>query len=192
MSVIQIPDIQYLPDYLTPAQSLDLFTELHKTISWQQGRIKLFGKSHLEPRLSAWIGEPDAIYTYAHKQMIPEPWPEVLDHLRQSLRRDFSQPFNSVLLNLYRDGHDYMGFHADNEAELGAEPVISSLSLGAERRFVFKHLATQQKYECVLESGSLLVMRGQTQQNWLHSLPRALRVKTPRINLTFRTILPPG
>ena len=184
-----IPEIEYILGFLAPDAAWKLFARLQNDVFWQQGKIHLFGKSHLEPRLSAWIGDPEAVYTYSGKQMKPDPWLSELELFRQKLQESFPYQWNSVLLNLYRDGHDYMGFHADNEPELGLNPVIASLSLGAERRFVFKHRVTATKHEILLEQGSLLIMRGKTQQEWLHALPKALRVKTPRINLTFRTIL---
>lgn len=183
------PEINYIPGFLAPDAAWKLFATLQTKISWQQGKIKLFGKTHAEPRLSAWIGDPEAVYTYAGKQMKPDSWLSELECLRQFLHLSFPYQWNSVLLNLYRDGHDYMGFHADNEPELGLNPVIASLSLGAERRFVFKHRGDASKNEILLEHGSLLIMSGETQRDWLHALPKSLRVKTPRINLTFRTIL---
>jgi alkylated DNA repair dioxygenase AlkB len=189
---IDTPEIDYIPEFLTNADSSKLLEFLQTKISWQQGKIKLFGKVHSEPRLSSWIGDPEAVYTYAGKQMKPDPWLTEIESLRQFLQFSFPYQWNSVLLNLYRDGHDYMGFHADNEPTLGSNPVIASLSLGAKRRFVFKNRLNAAKHELMLEHGSLLIMSGETQRDWLHALPKSLRVKTPRINLTFRKIHFPG
>lgn len=180
----------YWPAFLTAEQAQLMFERLIRTIDWQQGEIRIFGKVHPEPRLSAWYGDPQAAYRYSSKRMLPLPWTPELFQLKGQLESARVGRFNGVLLNLYRDGEDYMGYHADNEPELGPEPIIASLSLGAERRFLLKQRQTGQKHTLLLESGSLLVMSGPTQQHWLHSLPKARRVKEPRINLTFRTIQP--
>lgn len=156
---------------------------------WEQGEVTLFGKLYTEPRLSAWYGDADAHYTYSGKSQQPLPWIPVLTQLRQSISKSVAQPFNSVLLNLYRDGQDAMGMHSDDEKELGATPCIASLSLGATRRFVFHHREHRaQKYTLNLPSGSLVVMKGQTQRLFKHGVPREKTVLEPRINLTFRYV----
>lgn len=156
---------------------------------WQQGEVKVFGKIYAEPRLSAWYGDPNTPYTYAGKRQEPLPWLPPLTQLRERITTAVGQSFNSVLLNLYRNGQDAMGMHSDNEKELGNAPCIASLSLGATRRFVFqhKHQATE-KYALDLPSGALLIMTGQTQKLFKHGVPRQKRVNAPRINLTFRYI----
>ena len=165
-----------------------VLSHLIDDIPWQSNSITMFGKQHLEPRRTAWFGDDGAHYTYSGIQMTPLSWTEPLLILRDICQKYSNATFNSVLLNLYRDGHDKMGWHADNEPELGLEPVIASLSLGATRRFRFRHRSTKQTVECELTHGSLLVMRGMTQRFWIHEIPRQTRVTEPRVNLTFRKI----
>lgn len=140
--------------------------------------------------MSCWIGDSGACYRYSGVRHEPVPWPEVLQPLRDRLIRETGIRFNSVLANLYRNGHDCMGWHSDDEPELGKQPVIASLSLGATRRFVFKHRREPaRKLALELPHGSLLVMHGDTQATWRHALPRTRKPVGPRINLTFRRIL---
>ncbi|WP_411994758.1 alpha-ketoglutarate-dependent dioxygenase AlkB family protein [Agarivorans sp. DSG3-1] len=162
---------------------------LHK-LPWQQHQIKIFGKTCLEPRLSLWIGDANTAYRYSGEWRAPAPWPSFLMPIKLAVQHKCQQQFNSVLLNYYRDGHDYMGWHSDNEKQLGERPVIASLSLGEPRRFLFRNKVENHKHEYLLESGDLLIMNGLCQQQWQHSLPKALRVKQPRINLTFRYTMP--
>lgn len=166
-----------------------VFSHLINDVPWKSNTITMFGKQHLEPRRTAWFGDEGAMYTYSGIQMTPLPWTETLLTLRDICQQYSNSAFNSVLLNLYRNGHDRMGWHADNEPELGLEPVIASLSLGATRRFRFRHRSTKKIVECELTHGSLLVMRGVTQSFWVHEIPRQTRITDPRVNLTFRKIL---
>jgi alkylated DNA repair dioxygenase AlkB len=155
-----------------------------------QESIVLFGRPVLQPRLSAWVG--DAPYTYSGKTFAPLPWTPALAALRARVEADAGHRMNSVLLNLYRDGRDSMGFHADDEPELGPRPIIASVSFGATRRFLLrpKRREAEQRHELALTHGSLLVMLGATQQNWVHGVPKTTRVSEARLNLTFRRILP--
>jgi alkylated DNA repair dioxygenase AlkB len=141
------------------------------------------------PRLSAWYGDAGAVYTYSGLRLEPLPWTPVLLEIKQATERLSGTRFNSVLLNLYRDGQDSMGWHSDDEPELGPEPVIASVSLGALRRFVFQHKKRRWRIALDLEPGSVLLMAGATQHHWRHALPKTRRPVAPRINLTFRTIL---
>lgn len=167
----------------------ELFTQLCAEIAWEQHYLSIFGRTLASPRLSCWIGDADAVYTYSRTRFEPRPWTPRLAALRAALRDCCAQDFNSVLCNLYRDGRDSMGWHSDDEAELGAEPTIASLSLGATRRFRLRHKRDPAlRLELYLPAGSLLVMSGATQRNYRHDLPRALRVTEPRLNLTFRHI----
>lgn len=185
------PEVFYTPDFLNADEADPLFEQLSTAVQWQQGEVKVFGKVYAEPRLSAWYGDPNAQYTYAGKQQTPLPWLPVLTQLRERISASVGQPFNSVLLNLYRNGQDAMGMHSDNEKELGHAPCIASLSLGTTRRFVFHHkYHAAEKYRLDLASGALLVMTGQTQKLFKHGIPRQKRIQTPRINLTFRYIYP--
>ena len=145
----------------------------------------------MQPRLVAWFGDPGAAYTYSGLQLVPEPWSERLGSLRARTEGAAGHPFNSVLCNLYRDGNDSMGLHADAEPELGPNPVIASVSLGATRRFVLRHAKDRgERLDLDLAGGSLLVMSGTTQHFWRHGVPKQKKITDSRINLTFRRILP--
>lgn len=171
------------------AEPAALFAQLRAGISWERHRLRIFGREVDSPRLSCWIGDADAVYTYSRTRFEPRPWTPLLAELRRGLQALCAQPFNSVLCNLYRDGRDHMGLHSDDEPELGPAPVIASLSFGATRRFRLRpRRAGMPGLELALSSGSLLLMAGATQRNYRHDLPRALRVHEPRINLTFRRI----
>ncbi|MCG3863379.1 MULTISPECIES: alpha-ketoglutarate-dependent dioxygenase AlkB [unclassified Photobacterium] len=174
------------PQFLNLQQSEQYFKQLKNELNWQQEHITLFGKSVLQPRLQTWLG--DAVYTYSGLTMHPQPWTSAVLDLKAQCEQQAQTSFNSVLGNLYRDGEDYMGWHQDNERELGHQPVIASLSFGATRQFVFKHKITKEKIAFQLTPGSLLIMAGETQQYWQHALPKTKRVNEARINLTFRYI----
>jgi len=183
-------ELWFAADWLPAEQAGALFAELRDSIEWESHRIRLFGREVDSPRLSSWIGDEGAAYTYSGTRFEPHPWPSALADIRGRLARELDCGFNSVLVNLYRSGSDYMGWHSDNEAALGPHPIIASLSLGATRRFVLKQrLEPSRKLELPLAHGSLLVMRGDTQANYRHSLPRTARPVGERINLTFRRIL---
>ena len=179
------------PHWLDAGAAAALLAALRDTIAWEVHRIRLFGREHASPRLSCWIGDPGARYRYSGSQFEPQPWPQALDRVRARLVRELGVDFNSVLANRYRDGRDAMGWHGDDERELGPQPVIASLSLGATRRFVLKHRQEPgRKLALDLPGGSLLVMAGTTQQQYRHALPRTAKPVGERINLTFRRVLP--
>ena len=184
-------ELRFVPDWLAIAEADALLVSLREEIRWETHRIRLFGREVDSPRLSCWIGDEDAAYTYSGTRFQPHPWPAALLHVRQRLTSELDGAFNSVLANRYREGRDCMGWHSDNEAALGPRPVIASLSLGASRRFVLKHRqdASHGKLGLDLPHGSLLVMRGDTQSNYKHALPRTAKPVGERINLTFRRIL---
>lgn len=182
-------DLQWDPGWLPSARADRLFKRLQAGIPWEVHRIRLFGRWVDSPRLSCWIGDPGTGYVYSGARFEPHPWPAALAELRPELERATGAEFNSVLANLYRDGGDAMGWHSDDEPELGRQPVIASLSLGQPRRFAFKDRRDPSaKLVLELPHGSLLVMRGATQANYRHALPRSRRPMGPRINLTFRHI----
>ncbi|GGO83024.1 alkylated DNA repair protein [Marinobacterium nitratireducens] len=188
-----LPDAELLlyHDFIAADEQQLLLAQLSDEVDWRQDRIRLFGRECLIPRLQQFQGEPELSYRYSGLLLTASPWhPRVAD-LRRRLAQLEPTPFNCVLLNLYRDGDDSMGWHSDDEPELGTDPVIASLSLGAARDFVLRHRQdpTQAKLTLRLEPGSLLLMRGPTQHHWQHALPRRRRVSAPRINLTFRRIL---
>jgi alkylated DNA repair dioxygenase AlkB len=166
---------------------------LEDGVAWQTHRIRMFGRWVDSPRLSCWIGDPEACYRYSGQTCAPHSWPAALVPVRDRLREELGVGFNSVLANLYRDGRDAMGWHSDDEPELGPEPVIASVSLGAARRYVMRRRDDPAvKREWLLEPGSLLVMSGRCQRDWQHALPRTAKPIGPRINLTFRRIIAPA
>lgn len=169
-----------------------LFAEIRREIDWRQETITIFGANRLVPRLVAWHGDAAARYAYSGVMHEPEPWTPALSSIRASVRRITGLAFNAVLLNLYRDGRDGMGWHADDEPELGPDPVIASVSLGAARRFCLRHRRLGLRVDLTLEDGSLLLMSGATQRNWVHAVPKTARPVGERINLTFRRVLPAG
>lgn len=176
------------PWVLGEGSAEETFARLIDEVEWESRTIVVFGKRHLEPRLSAWYGDPGATYSYSGIDLTPKPWTPVLAELRTVCEEVAGTSFNSVLCNRYRDGNDKMGWHADDEAALGPEPTIASLSLGAPRRFRLRHRASREIVECELPSGSLLVMSGLSQECWMHEVPRQKKITEPRINLTFRLI----
>jgi alkylated DNA repair dioxygenase AlkB len=150
----------------------------------------MFGKSMKVPRLQAWYGDAGTAYTYSGLKMQPLLWEQKLEQLKIYCEQTCETRFNSVLANLYRDGQDSMGMHADDEVELGNEPVIASVSLGQTRQFDFKHRITKAKVRVPLHHGSLLIMRGKTQEHWYHGINKTKRVQQPRLNFTFRYVHP--
>jgi len=180
--------LRLAPDYLAAHHADALLHELTIAIAWEQHRVRLFGRTLPAPRLSCWIGDPGAAYTYSRVRFTPRPWPSALQALRARLQHDCGTRFNSVLANLYRDGRDAMGWHSDDEPELGAAPLIASLSLGAPRRFLLRPRAGGDTRALRLEHGSLLLMGGACQQLYRHALPRTRKPLGARINLTFRQL----
>jgi alkylated DNA repair dioxygenase AlkB len=176
--------------WLPTADAAALFKTLRESIPWGVHRIRLFGRLVDSPRLSCWIGDPGTTYAYSGTRFEPQPWPAALLPVRARLRHETGIDFNSVLANCYRDGRDYMGWHSDNERALGQQPVIASLSLGHERRFIFRDRTSRRdKRELMLPDGSLLLMAGDTQTLYQHALPATAKPVDARINLTFRRIV---
>lgn len=184
-------DVQFRPAFYDPVQSEGLMQLLHAETRWNQETITLWGKHHLQPRLSAWYGDADSMYAYSGVVLNPHPWTDTLLKIRRDIEKASGHRFNSVLLNLYRDGNDSVGWHSDAEPELGTMPVIASLSLGETRTFRFRHKLRKELKPVSLElnDGSLLLMAGPTQRFWQHTVVKERRLCGPRINLTFRTIL---
>lgn len=162
------------------------FESIHDAISWNQQTIKLYGKEVLQPRLTAWMGTE--AYTYSGRKHEPKPLPEILLRLLFQLNQTTKHTFNSVLGNLYRNGQDSVSWHADDEKELGSEPVIASLSFGASRVFAVRHNETKQRWDITLNHGDLLIMSGRSQLDFQHSIPKTKQTLGARINLTFRNI----
>lgn len=186
------PDIELIDNINTGVGEDELLQLLISELAWRDEPITMFGKTFLQPRRVAWYGDKDAVYRYSGIYHHPLPWTPVLLLLREIAQETAGESFNSVLCNLYRDGNDAMGYHSDNEPELGPRPVIASFSIGAVRTLHFRH-ATDRTVPTVrvpLPSMSFLIMRGSTQQQWKHALPRTKKCNTPRINLTFRYVAP--
>lgn len=182
--------LHYDGTLLDSGRHASLFASLRSEIPWGTHSIKMFGRVVQSPRLSSWHGDPGATYRYSGLHLEPRAWTPSLLEAKELVESALDREFNSVLANLYRDGDDAMGWHADDEPELGENPSIASLSLGATRRFTLKHRQRAELRLAVeLEPGSLLVMSGSTQRDYKHALPRTKRAVGPRINLTFRSIL---
>ena len=182
-------DISYEQGFLPDSGTRKYLHILLEGIEWRHDRVRIFGRSHPIPRLHQWYADPGLNYSWSGIAMQPLEWIRPLEELRQLVSEHTGAGFNSVLCNLYRDGNDSMGWHADDEPELGEQPVIASLSLGAARDFQLRQKGSSrigQSFE--LGNGSLLVMRGNSQRDWQHALPKRKRVTDPRINLTFRKI----
>jgi alkylated DNA repair dioxygenase AlkB len=215
--LISLPDAEllFVENFYTPSVSDAFLAQLSAELAWKQGEITIFGKKIEEPRLTAWYGDAGKNYTYSGKLQVPLAWhnaliliknnvekiiknelinsskkplnSELKTQLNADLINDFK--FNSVLCNYYRNGQDSMGFHADNEKELGQNPIIASVNFGESRRFIFRRRDDKTiKHELVLNHGSLLVMSGAMQHNWVHAVPKEPKKMKPRINLTFRHI----
>jgi alkylated DNA repair dioxygenase AlkB len=187
-------DIAFEPSFFLAHEADALMQALRAEIPWTQHTISMFGQKLLAPRLSSWHGSADARYRYSGTQYDPLPNTPALQHIQDRLSAHALR-FNSVLCNYYRNGQDSMGWHSDDEPELGPQPVIASISFGAPRRFCFRHKRTKIRHELTLRHGSLLIMRGLTQHAWQHALPKTarpiLRGGDPaRINLTYRWIFP--
>jgi alkylated DNA repair dioxygenase AlkB len=164
----------------------DVLAQLIRDTPWRQDSVVVYGKRHLQPRLSAWYGE--ASYTYSGLTLQPLPMTPLLATMRATIESLTGHRYNSVLLNYYRDGADSMGMHSDDEPELGPEPAIASLSLGATRTFMLRHKATKRTVKLDLADGSLLLMAGALQKHWLHGIHKTTKQTGPRLNLTFRYI----
>ncbi|MCW5623759.1 MAG: alpha-ketoglutarate-dependent dioxygenase AlkB [Burkholderiales bacterium] len=187
-------DVSYLRRLLSAESAAQLLQQLIATVPWRAEHIVLWGKPVLQPRLIAWYGDVGANYTYSGVLHRPLPWTPVVLQIKREVEAASGSLFNSVLLNYYRDHRDGMGMHSDDEPELGDRPVIASVSLGEERSIVFRHKRRKElkPVRFRLASGSLLLMRGDTQRNWKHGIDKQARPCGPRVNLTFRRIGKPS
>jgi alkylated DNA repair dioxygenase AlkB len=175
--------------WLNDARASALFRALLEEVRWEQKAIRIAGRHVLQPRLTAWFGDADAIYTYSGLRNAPLPWLPSLIDLRDRLEGEHGVSFNGALLNHYRDGSDSMGYHADDEPELGPNPVVASVSLGETRRFALRHVKDKTaRLDLDLTHGSLLVMAGTTQHHFRHAVPKQAG-KGARINITFRRVV---
>jgi alkylated DNA repair dioxygenase AlkB len=182
-------EIIYYPNFFDKEEADSIFEQLVNEIPWQQDDITVFGKTHPQPRLTALFGNNGISYSYSNIKMQPHPWNILLQRIKSKVETVSKTSFTTVLLNKYRNGKDSNGWHADNEKELGTNPIIASLSFGAERNFQLKHNTDLSlKKSIILEHGSLLLMKGTTQHFWKHQIPKTSKPIGSRINLTFRVI----
>ena len=181
-------DLYLVKQFYQPPEADQLFAMLKTELAWREEEIFIFGKWLKVPRLMCWYGDPDAHYQYSGVNHQPMPWIPVLLEVRKKIEQRCQCAFNSVLANLYRNGKDSMGCHADDEKELGVNPVIASLSLGDERLFKLHHKKRKITLDIAFKLGDLLVMASSLQHHWLHTVPKTKIIKMPRINLTFRRI----
>ena len=177
------------PEFLESSRADEILDEIISTNNWEQQTLLMYGKMVEEPRLSTWHSDGQT-YSYSGKTRIAQPWTETLRTLREQCEIHTSHTFNGVLVNFYRDGNDHLGWHSDDELVNGPEPLIASISLGAERRFDMRHRETGDIASTMLSHGSLLVMSGLSQRFWDHRVPKAPRLSDSRVNLTFRRLIP--
>ena len=181
--------VNYYGKLMAHQQANEYYHSLHKDIAWKNDIAVIFGKRIETKRKVAWYGEKQFEYTYSNNTKLALPWTKELLELKELVEQKTNETFNSCLLNLYHTGEEGMAWHSDGEKDLKKNGAIASLSFGAERKFAFKHKTSKETVSLVLEHGSLLIMKDQTQTNWLHRLPPTKRIFTPRVNLTFRTIV---
>jgi len=184
--------VNYYGKLLTTKQADHYLNKLLTTIHWKNDEAVIFGRHIITKRKVAWYGNDNYDYTYSNITRQALKWTKELLELKQLVETKTGDSFNSCLLNLYHNGEEGMAWHSDDEKTLGENSAIASFSFGAERKFSFKHRQTKETISMMLEHGSLLVMKGATQTNWLHCLPKSKRITTPRVNLTFRTMIQPG
>ncbi|TCK66785.1 alkylated DNA repair dioxygenase AlkB [Winogradskyella wandonensis] len=190
--VFNLPDAEliYYPNFLSKQEADQLFDTLKQETDWQEDDIKIFGKVYKQPRLTTLYGENNQPYAYSSITMNPKPFTHEVKAIKTKIETKTEHQFNTVLLNLYRNGNDSNGWHADNEKELGKNPVIASLTIGEERPFHFKHRKfKEERHKLILKHGSLLIMKGAMQHHWLHQIAKTKKAIGERINLTFRKLV---
>jgi alkylated DNA repair dioxygenase AlkB len=185
---IQNGEYIYVPNFFNRESSDLYFNALLDEIDWRQESMNMYGKSINFPRLTAWYGDNDKPYTFSGITLSPKKWTKSLLDIKEQIEQKAQANFNSVLLNLYRNGEDSISWHTDAEKELGLNPVIASVNFGATRKFQLRHMNTNEKIELLLTHGSLLVMKGELQHFWQHQVPKTKQAVKERINLTFRVI----
>ncbi len=188
---LALPDaeILYVPNFFSSEVASEYFEVLLKETYWQEDTIKIFGKEYLQPRLTALQGSSEKTYTYSGITMHPKPLSKTILKIKNKVEDYSQEKFNTVMLNLYRNGNDSNGWHSDNEKELGKNPIIASVSFGEERWFHLRHKMNKPlKHKMLLENGSLLIMKGTTQHFWHHQIPKTKKIVSERINLTFRKL----
>lgn len=181
-------EVIYYGPIMSGKESVLIFNLLLENINWKNDEVILFGKHIVTKRKVAWYGNKNYTYTYSNTIRTAEVWTPELLELKKIVEEKTETKFNSCLLNLYHDGNEGMSWHSDDEKEMVKQGSIASLSFGADRKFSFKHKTTKETVSVLLEKGSLLVMKGKTQDNWLHAINKSTKIKMPRINLTFRQL----
>lgn len=181
-------EVSYYGPIMNASDAMKYYDSLMENIAWSNDQAMMFGKLIITKRKVAWYGSEEFTYTYSKITKTALPWTKELLELKKLAEEKSGETYNSCLLNLYHSGEEGMAWHSDAEKDLKKHGAIASMSFGADRRFGFKHKETKESIYQILEKGSLLVMKGTTQENWLHRLPPTKKVKSPRINLTFRTI----
>jgi len=184
------PELEIIEEFYDAAESDCLYQRLLQEQNWPDNRYTVAGRQFILPRLQTWHADPGIHYSYSTNLLYTRSWTPLLSGIREKVEAFLNFPFNSVLVNLYRSGEDYVGWHADNEPELGEQPFIASLTFGVERQFCFRHKKTSETGRILLRSGTLLIMQPDFQQYWLHSVPIDKNVTQERINLTFRKVIP--
>lgn len=185
-------EVYYFGKVFSEEKANRIFKSLFQSIQWNHDEINLFGKKIITKRKVAWYGDSGLKYTYSKTTKTALPWTSELLEIKKLIEDKTDQNFNSCLLNLYHSGEEGMGWHSDDEKDLEKNAAIASISLGAERKFIFKNKSNKETISLILENGSLLLMQGKTQTHWLHRLPPSKKIYSPRINLTFRTITTPN
>lgn len=186
------PELEIIDGFYDAAECERIYRHLRHQHQWPDNRYTVAGRQFILPRLQTWHADPGIRYSYSNNLLQTRPWMPVLSEIRSQIETYLNFSFNSVLVNLYRNGNDYVGWHSDNEAELGEQPFIASVTFGAERRFEFRHKKSSENGRVLLRSGTLLIMQPNFQHHWLHSLPIDQNVSEGRINLTFRKVITPA
>lgn len=186
--VLQNGEYIYYPNFIDSPTAYYYLEAFKNNIEWKQESMNMYGKQVLFPRLTAWYGENDKPYSFSGIKLNPNAWSNELIEIKKIIEPECKVEFNSVLLNLYRDGNDSISWHTDAEKELGKNPIIASVNFGVERKFQIRHNETQETHTILLKHGSLLIMKGELQHFWKHQVPKQKAVLKERINLTFRVI----
>lgn len=184
------PEFEVIEDFYDAAECERIYQRLLHEQNWPDNRYTVAGRQFILPRLQTWHADPGIRYSYSNNLLQTRPWTILLSDIRTQVESRLNFSFNSVLVNLYRNGDDCVGWHADNERELGEQPFIASLTFGAERQFAFRHKTSSEHGRVLLRSGALLIMQPAFQHHWLHSVPIDHNVTEGRINLTFRKVIP--
>jgi alkylated DNA repair dioxygenase AlkB len=188
LNIIKDGEIIFYPNFFLKQESDELLKNLRNNIQWKQESMRMYGKVIEFPRLTAWYGNNDKAYSFSGITLQPHPWTNDILFIKKRIEPKANVQFNSVLLNLYRNGNDSISWHTDAEKELGINPIIASVNFGETRKFQLKHNKTKEKIEIELSHGTLIIMQGELQHNWQHQVPKTSKPVKERINLTFRVI----